>query len=592
MNTLRVISGVKSPNKSQYEVLVNMDAIHTESPSSCLPEYIELTNSENVALKIIVRVVNDPELESGTVALHPRTHATTLRITHGSIVMYRFIEQDENLPEAEEIVYVHTKSSLKFESPYLVERIYLAPGYIFFSSSQRCRVVSGEGLYTYKFTKTIGSSGNMFSNRLGGEDIPFYEPISRTEEININFSQMGIGGLAKQMNALIKQVLISRIIDDKMREHYQVKDIKGILLYGPPGTGKSLIARNIGTIIPNSIIKKVNGPELSSKFYGETESKVRSIFDDARRNSNQLHVIIFDEIDAIGRKRGGPGGIHDDKVLTQLLTMIDGLDAMNNIIVIGITNRKDVLDSALLRAGRLECHIEIPLPTQNGRKEILEIYLKPMLEKKLLDDSVQVETLTPLLDGYSGADIESLVGRVKNLALLRNCEVDELSIKPSKDRTDMSQITINDFNASLREFRPTFARYNETVQRYVNNYPTYDERIESTTLEVLDQMRGDMKKPHIVSFSVEDRSDACHLVRLLDLPYTNYVSYNDFLGQDSYSNCVMLEEAYVKCIQSEHAILILDSLSLIGDRALTLRRAHIMETPLESGKKLVIIKID
>lgn len=578
MNTIRVISGTKSPNKSQYEVLIHAVP---KTTSDRKPRYIELSNPEDVSLKIITKAIFSSDLELGTVALHPRTQATTLRVTHGSDVKYRFISEYFVLPEADEIVYVNTKSSIEFRAPYLVEPIYLAPGYIFFSNGQRCRVVSGEGLYKYKLQTTDDITSEFFLS----------EPVTKTEEININFSQMGIGGLAKQMSALIKQVLISRIIDDKMREHYQVKDIKGILLYGPPGTGKSLIARNIGTIIPNSVIKKVNGPELTSKFYGETESNVRSIFDDARKNPKQLHVIIFDEIDAIGRKRGGTGGTHDDKVLTQLLTMIDGLDTMNNIIVIGITNRKDVLDTALLRAGRLECHIEIPLPTQAGRQEILEIYLKPLIEKELLDDSVKIENLNPLLDGYSGADIESLVGRVKNLALLRNCEIDELSIKSNKDG-DPSQITMNDFNATLQEFQPTFARYNETVQQYVNNYPKYNEGIEVRVLEVLDRVTDDMKKPYVVPFSVEDRADACHLVRLLDLPYTNYVSYNDFLGQDSYTNCAMLEEAYVKCIQSDRAVLILDSLSLVGDRALNLRQTHIIETPLKSGKKLVIVRID
>jgi len=155
---------------------------------------------------------------------------------------------------------------------------------------------------------------------------------------------MGIGGLKEQ-------VLISRIVNDEMRKQYDVKYIKGILLYGPPGTGKTLIAKNIG-----KIIQKVNGSELSSKYYGETEGNIRNIFDKAKGNPSKLHVIIFDEIDSIGRKRGDGSNI-DDKVLTQLLTMIDGLDSSNNILIIGITNRKDILDDALTRAGRLECHI-------------------------------------------------------------------------------------------------------------------------------------------------------------------------------------------------------------------------------------------
>ena len=129
----------------------------------------------------------------------------------------------------------------------------------------------------------------------------------------------------------------------EIKDKYGITDVRGILLYGPPGTGKTLIARNIGSLIHNSVITKVNGPELSSQWFGETEANleiehssihgsifnanIRKIFEDARKDPNKIHVIILDEVDAIGRRRSdNPRSHDDDKILTQLLTMIDGLD--------------------------------------------------------------------------------------------------------------------------------------------------------------------------------------------------------------------------------------------------------------------------
>ena len=123
-----------------------------------------------------------------------------------------------------------------------------------------------------------------------------------------------------------------------------------------------------------------------------------------------------------------------------------------------------------------------------------------------MDDSVIVDDLIQLLDGYSGADIESLIGRVKNLALLRNCEVDELSIKPKKESIVLSQITMKDFVETLHQFQPTFSRYNETIQQYVQNYPDYSPDLEIKAQDVIENMFDEMKKPYVVSFPNDERS--------------------------------------------------------------------------------------
>jgi vesicle-fusing ATPase len=150
-----------------------------------------------------------------------------------------------------------------------------------------------------------------------------------------------------------------------------------MLLYGPPGTGKTLIARQISKALHCEEPKIVNGPEIFDKYVGGSEKKIRELFEPAEKDmktfgdESKLHIIIFDEIDAICRARGSTGssgtGVNET-VVNQLLSKMDGVDSLNNILVIGMTNRKDMIDEAMLRPGRLEIHLEIGLPDERGRK--------------------------------------------------------------------------------------------------------------------------------------------------------------------------------------------------------------------------------
>ena len=161
-----------------------------------------------------------------------------------------------------------------------------------------------------------------------------------------------------------------------MLDKYGIKHVKGMLLYGPPGTGKTLIARQIAKALNCDDPQIVNGPEIFDKYVGGSEEKIRKLFANAESeyakygDESNLHIIIFDEIDAICRPRGTVSsgtGVHES-VVNQLLSKIDGVHALNNILVIGMTNRKDMIDEAVLRPGRLEIHKEIGLADEAGRR--------------------------------------------------------------------------------------------------------------------------------------------------------------------------------------------------------------------------------
>lgn len=155
-----------------------------------------------------------------------------------------------------------------------------------------------------------------------------------------------------------------------------MKHCKGMILYGPPGTGKTLIARKIAHVLNCAEPKVVNGPEIFDKMVGGSEAKIRALFEEAESDQkangdeSDLHVIIFDEIDAICRKRGSvsSGTGVNESVVNQLLSKIDGVDSLDNILIIGMTNRLDMIDDALLRPGRFEIHLEIGLPDEPGRR--------------------------------------------------------------------------------------------------------------------------------------------------------------------------------------------------------------------------------
>ena len=180
------------------------------------------------------------------------------------------------------------------------------------------------------------------------------------------------------------------------------------------------MARQIGKMLNSREPKIVNGPEILDKYVGESEANIRRLFAEAEEEEKRmgvnsgLHIIIFDEVDAICKARGSTGGNTgvNDTVVNQLLSKIDGVDQLNNILIIGMTNRRDMIDDALLRPGRLEVSIEIGLPKEEGRIQIINIHTRKMRAVGKLDSDFDVKEMAALTKNFSGAEIEGMSPQV------------------------------------------------------------------------------------------------------------------------------------------------------------------------------------
>ena len=225
-------------------------------------------------------------------------------------------------------------------------------------------------------------------------------------------------------------------------KHADVSAPKGILLYGPPGTGKTLIAKAVANTTESNFIS-IKGPELLSKWVGESEKGVREIFRKARQAAPC--IIFLDEIDSIAPSRSsGTSDSHvTERIVSQILTEIDGLEELQNVVVIGATNRIDIIDSALLRPGRFDRIIEVPLPDIKGRENIFKIHTK----KKPLANDVNFLQLVEKTQGFSGAEIEGVCSRAAIAAIKRFVNAKEKSLKSIK-------ITQEDLLNAISKLKP------------------------------------------------------------------------------------------------------------------------------------------
>ncbi len=231
-------------------------------------------------------------------------------------------------------------------------------------------------------------------------------------------------------------------------ERLQTKPPKGILMFGPPGTGKTLLAKAVANESECNFIA-VKGPELLSKWVGESEKGVREIFRKARQASPA--IIFFDEIDALVPKRGSYGGSSHvtESVVSQILTELDGLEELKNVTILAATNRPDMLDDALLRPGRLERHIYVPAPDAESRKKIFEVYLGGETGSILAKD-VDIDALVKQTEGYVGADVEALVREAK-MAAMRDfiVQMGDRTEQERKDAIKNVMLTKAHFDAAL-----------------------------------------------------------------------------------------------------------------------------------------------
>ncbi len=244
-------------------------------------------------------------------------------------------------------------------------------------------------------------------------------------------------------------------------EHMGAHPSKGILLYGPPGTGKTLLAKAVATESEANFIS-VKGPEFLSKWVGESEKAVRETFRKARQAAPC--VVFLDEMDAIAPKRGTETGTKvTERVISQLLTELDGLENLQGVTVIAATNRPDIIDSALLRPGRFDRHIYIPVPDEEARKKIFEIHLK----KKPVAEDVDIEDLAKRTQNYTGADIEAVCNEATMAAIREYIQaggsLDENSLKAVK-------IFRKHFDTALEKVKPLSKREMEFYSRAVDSF--------------------------------------------------------------------------------------------------------------------------
>ncbi|MDP3733848.1 MAG: CDC48 family AAA ATPase, partial [Nanoarchaeota archaeon] len=284
---------------------------------------------------------------------------------------------------------------------------------------------------------------------------PHAVDIKEEEGISLGINYEDIGGLGEEIKK-VREMIELPLKHPEIFEKLGIEAPKGVLLHGPPGTGKTLLAKAVASET-NSHFILINGPEVISKFYGESEANLRKKFEEAEQNAPS--IIFFDEIDAIATKREETKGDVEKRVVAQLLGLMDGLKSRGKVIVIAATNIPNLLDTALRRPGRFDREIEIGVPSKEGRLEILKIHTRNMPFAK----DVNLKEIAKVTHGFVGADLNSLAKEAAMMVLRRILPelkvegIDDGEAIP-KEILEKLMITHKDFLEALKLVRPSAMR--------------------------------------------------------------------------------------------------------------------------------------
>ena len=259
-----------------------------------------------------------------------------------------------------------------------------------------------------------------------------------------------VGGLKEEIRK-IKEMIELPLRHPELFKRLGVESPKGVLLHGPSGPGKTLLAKAIANET-NANFYSLGGPEIMSKFYGESEERLRSIFHDADKNAPS--IIFIDEIDSIASKREEVIGEVDKRIVSQLLSLMDGLSARGKVVVIGATNRVNAIDPALRRPGRFDREIELGVPDRNGRLDILHIHTRLMP----LDNDVDLEKIADITHGFVGADLQSLTKEAAMHSLRKVLPDIDLSDDIPAETLQKIVVKMEDFTDVLKEIEPSAMR--------------------------------------------------------------------------------------------------------------------------------------
>ncbi|MDF9743980.1 AAA family ATPase [Natrinema salsiterrestre] len=256
-----------------------------------------------------------------------------------------------------------------------------------------------------------------------------------------------IGGLDEELE-LVREMIELPLSEPELFRRLGVEPPSGVLLYGPPGTGKTLIARAVANEV-DANFETISGPEIMSKYKGESEERLREVFETAEANAPT--IIFFDEIDSIAGTRDDEGDA-ENRIVGQLLTLMDGLDARGEVIVIGATNRVDTIDPALRRGGRFDREIQIGVPDEEGRREILEVHTRGMP----LADDVDVDAIARRTHGFVGADLDAVASEAAMAAIrdrpTETDDLDEWNRNPTVRKTHFDSALASVEPSAMREY--------------------------------------------------------------------------------------------------------------------------------------------
>ncbi len=335
------------------------------------------------------------------------------------------------------------------------------------------RIAGGEGYLTQLLEGRVVSKGSAIPLNIMGRrvdlivtaaqpqadaviidedtEIELTDKAPKTQGSIPKISYEDIGGLGKEISK-VREMIELPLKHPEIFERLGVEAPKGVLLHGPPGTGKTLLAKAVANETQANFYS-IGGPEIMSKFYGESEERLREVFKEAQENAPS--IIFIDEIDSIAPKREEVSGDVEKRVVSQLLTIMDGLEARGKVVVIGATNRPNALDPALRRPGRFDREIEIGLPDRNGRLQILQIHTRGMP----LDKDVMLDSIADRSHGFVGADLEAVSKEAAMSALRRVLPDIDLSLANIPAATlNKIIVTMRDFEDALREVHPSTLR--------------------------------------------------------------------------------------------------------------------------------------
>eukprot|EP01130_Rhizamoeba_saxonica_P018588 TRINITY_DN9362_c0_g1_i1.p1 TRINITY_DN9362_c0_g1~~TRINITY_DN9362_c0_g1_i1.p1 ORF type:complete len:708 (+),score=176.42 TRINITY_DN9362_c0_g1_i1:55-2178(+) len=393
-------------------------------------------------------------------------------------------------------------------------------------------------------------------------------------KFEMDFEKLQVGGLGKEYRTLHRRAFGSRCISDATAKMLGVKHNKGILLYGPPGTGKTLLARQIGSLLTERKAKKITGSEVLSKWVGVAEEKIRELFEEAEQeyqekgDDSSLHVIIIDELDAICRARGSSRNNVGDSIVNQLLTKMDGLEKIENVMVIGMTNRKELIDSALLRPGRFDVKLEIGLPDERGRYEILLIHTSQLRKFHRLEADVDLEDIAKITKNFTGAEIQGLVSIAVANAIDR--QIDHSSENREVDE-DSILVSWNDFRRAMTELTPAFGVNADEVSELLPPvFIEYDGLSEAMHIcrQYTDQLiqsplqgifsllitgsRGSGKTTMAVKLATEG-----------DFPLVKVISGEEFIGDTDLIKASKIQDLFRQLYKSPLSVLVIDQIEQI-----------------------------